>query len=121
MLTGEFGEQEDFVIGQQAVELDKPDMLTVRREFPGLTDDEARTLYVKAAEKAYLKQETYKENYQKMFGKVMQICDQNVKDRLFRLSDFTEVRVGHDCIRLWEMICSVVRRRYGTQSGRAEV
>ena len=50
----------------------------------------------------------YKENYQKMFGKVMQICDQNVKNRLFRLPDFADVRARHDCIRLWEMICSVV-------------
>ena len=108
VLTGEFGEQADFVIGQPAVEPDKPDMLTIRREFPGLSEDEARSLYVKAAEKAYLKQEKYKENYQKMFGKVMQVCDQNVKDRLFRLPDFTDVRAGHDCIRLWEMISSVV-------------
>ena len=42
-----------------------------------------------------------------MFGKV-QVCAQHVKDRLFRLPDFMEVRAGHDCIRLWEMICSVV-------------
>ena len=35
----------------------------------------------------------------------MQICDKNVKERLFRLPHFAE----HDCIRLWEMVCSVVR------------
>ena len=62
VLTGEFGEQADFIIDQTAVEPDKLDMLTIRREFPGLSDEEARSLYVKAAEKAYLKQEQYKEN-----------------------------------------------------------
>ena len=38
----------------------------------------------------------------------MQICGQNVKGRLFRLPDFAYVSAGHDCIRLWEMVCSMV-------------
>ena len=100
-------EQADFIIGQSAIEPKKPDLLTIGRAFPGLSDKEASSLYIKAAEKTDRKQEKYKEIYQKKFGKVIQTCDQYVKDRLFRLPDFADVRAGYDCIRLWEMICSV--------------
>ena len=62
VLSREFGEQAEFILGQPVIKPEKPDLLTITREFPGLSDDDARTLYVKAAEKAYLKQVEYKEN-----------------------------------------------------------
>ena len=57
VLTGEFGEQADFVIGQPAVELDKPDMLTIRREFPGLTDVKSKNVVCESRRKSIPKTE----------------------------------------------------------------
>ena len=43
-----------------------------------------------------------------MFGKMMSICDDALSDRLMRYPEYEDVRSEHDCVKLWNMISSVV-------------
>ena len=76
VLTAEFGEHADFIIGNVDREMDKPNLAALRREFPDLEADEVRDIYLKLAEKHALKKEKIRENNQKMFGKILLICDE---------------------------------------------
>ena len=54
-------------------------------------DLEIPGLYLKAPEKHHSKRDTLYKDMEKIYGKVMSICDENLHDRLFRLPDFAEV------------------------------
>ena len=75
------------------VEPEKSDLLICEVNFQDYRD-KSRSLYVK------------RWKITKNVWQGMQVCDQNLKDRLFRLPDFEEVRARHDCIQQWEMICN---------------
>ena len=68
---------------------------------------EVRNLYLKAVEIYYLKIDTLNENFKKINGKIMSICDENLHNRLYRLLDFSEVRQQKDAVKLWTMISSI--------------
>ena len=107
-LTSEFGEQADFLVGANALEPVAPDLQALSEEFSELNDKEVRSLYMKLVERYKDKKDTYKQNSQKMFGKMLSICDDALSDRLMRLPEYEDVRAEHDCIKLWNMISSVV-------------
>ena len=107
-LSGEFGKQADFLIGADDLAPKRPSVQSVRSDYRDLDTEGQKTMLIDLLKKYEVKKEKFMENNQKIFSKMLTICDEALLDKIMRIPEFEETRHAHNCVKLWEYISSVV-------------
>ena len=108
VLKSEFGELADFLMGHPLFQPEPPNIELIKDDLPDLTEEQVNILYLDDLKKYRSRQREIKQVYVKIFGKIMVICDTNLKERLKRMDDYVVAAINHDCHQLWLTISSIV-------------